>query len=37
MGGGVGADQGSCGGRCREMSWGMGGGKERCVRSGEVW
>ena len=24
-------------GRCREMCWGGGGGKERCVGSGEVW
>ena len=28
---------GGCGGRCREMCWGVGGGKERCVGSGEVW
>ena len=41
---GVGGGQGSCGkryggcrGRCREMCWGVGGGKERCVGSGEVW
>ena len=24
-------------GRCREMCWGVGGGKERYVGSGEVW
>ena len=24
-------------GRCREMCWGVGGGKEKCVGSGEVW
>ena len=28
---------GGCGGRCRGVCWGVGGGKERCVRSGEVW
>ena len=26
-----------CGGRCREVCWGVGGGKERCVGSGKVW
>ena len=41
---GVGRDErsfgkryGGCGGRCREVCWGVGGGKERCVGSGEVW
>ena len=32
--------QGCCGNRfggCREMCWGVGKGKERCVGSGEVW
>ena len=40
---GVGGGQGSCGkryggcgGRCREMCWGVGVGKERCVGSGGV-
>ena len=30
---GVGGGEGSC----REVCWGVGGGKERCVGSGEVW
>ena len=37
--GGVGGGQKSCGkrcvGRCREMCWGVRGGKERCEGSGE--
>ena len=28
---------GRYGGRCREVCWGAGGGKKRCVGSGEVW
>ena len=27
----------SCGGRCREVCWGVGMSKERCLGSGEVW
>ena len=26
-----------CGGRCREVCWGVGMSKERCVGNGEVW
>ena len=29
--------RGSCGGRCREVCWGVGMSKERCLGSGEVW
>ena len=33
----MGRGMGGCGWRCREVCWGVDGGKERCVGSGEVW